>query len=113
MGTIQRSLTLLGQNELRGTITLPSNKDPSTIWHTLGGGCVPPEPCRTIPAQFRNQGLAAALSPGVLQPFFLRILQSLTHWLEIFKRKCLMRTHSLVALFNFANFRMDAMKKVS
>ena len=58
--TIQRSPTLHGQNESRGTIALPTNGDPSATWHTPGGGCVPPQPCRTMLAQFCNQGLAAA-----------------------------------------------------
>ena len=70
MVTIQRSPTLHGQNESRDIIALPTNRDPSATWHTPGGGCVPPEPCRTMPAQFHNQGLAAALSPCVLQPYF-------------------------------------------
>jgi len=64
--TIQRSPILHGQNESRGTIALPTNRDPSATWHTPGGGFVPPAPCCTMPAQ----GLAAALSPCALQPYF-------------------------------------------
>ena len=91
--TIHWSLTLHGQNELRGNHCIAYKQGPIRYLAYSKWRMCTPEPCRPMPAHFHTQGLGVPLSPCVLQPYFTPDPMD-----GDFKRECFMRTHSLVAL---------------
>jgi len=68
--TIQWSSTLHGQNESRGTIALPTNKDPSSPGILQVVDVYPPNHAEPGRLNFVPNDLVAVLSPCLLQPYF-------------------------------------------